>query len=111
MLVVSLYYIITVFLKAWECSPRARIWDKTIDGTCISVAGILNTDGVFNTMSDFLIIVVPMKAIWKLQMKGKRKLGIFAVFTVGLMYVPSLNANCRLSVTTARILLIKTAKY
>ena len=85
MLVVSLYYIITVFLKAWECHPRARIWDKTINGTCISVAGILNTDGVFNTMSDFLIIVVPVKAIWKLQMKGKRKLRIFALFTVGLM--------------------------
>ena len=85
MLVVSLYYTITAFLKVWECVPRPRIWNKTINGTCISVSGILNTDGVFNTLSDFLIIVVPMKAIWTLQMKRNKKIGIFLLFTVGLM--------------------------
>ena len=87
MLVVSLYYIITAFLKVWECTPRPRIWNKTIDGTCISVSGILNTDGVFNTLSDFLIIVVPIKAVWTLQVKGNKKMWIFLLFTVGLMLV------------------------
>ena len=85
MAICSLYYITTGIVKIWECTPRARIWNKSIEGTCIDVAELLNTDGVFNTMSDFFILLVPVKALWNLQMKRPRKIGIVLLFTVGLM--------------------------
>ena len=85
MAVCCLYYITTVIVKIWECSPRARIWDKSIEGTCVNVPTVLNVDGVFNTMSDIFILLVPVKALWKLQMKRTRKIGIGLLFTVGLM--------------------------
>ena len=85
MVICCVYYITTVPVKIWECIPRARIWNKSIDGSCIDVACVLNVDGVFNTGSDIVILLVPIKALWKLQMETKRKIGIGLLFTVGLM--------------------------
>lgn len=87
MVVCCLYYITTIIVKICECTPRARIWNKSIEGTCISIARVLNTDGVFNTLSDVFILLVPLKALWKLKMKTRRKIGIGMLFTVGLMLV------------------------
>ena len=87
MIIIGLYYTTTVIAKIWECTPRARIWDKSVEGKCIDMASLLNTDGVFNTMSDMVILIVPVKVVWRLQMKTKRKVGVFLLFTVGLMYV------------------------
>ena len=85
MLISCLYYLTTVITKTWECNPRARIWDKSIDGTCIDVSTILNVDGVFNTVSDILIIIVPGQALWNLKMRTKKKIAVLILFTVGLM--------------------------
>lgn len=85
MAICCLFYITTIIVKIWECTPRARIWNKSIEGTCINVASVLNADGVFNTMSDVFILLVPVKALRKLQMKTSRKIGIALLFTVGLM--------------------------
>ena len=87
MVVLSLFYSVTLFVKVWECVPRARIWDKSIQGSCLDIPKILDISGSFNTVSDILILLIPVKAVWQLQMKKKKKAGIIAVFTVGLMYV------------------------
>lgn len=87
MLILGLFYFATTIVKIWECSPRARIWDKSIPGTCVNVASLLNTSGLFNTVTDILILLVPVKSVWNLQMTRKRKLGVVLVFTVGLGYV------------------------
>ena len=85
MVICCIYYTATIPVKIWGCTPRARIWNKSIEGSCINVAQVLNVDGCFNTLSDIVILLVPVKALWKLQMKTKRKIGIGLVFTVGLM--------------------------
>ena len=85
MTVCCLYYFSTIITKIWECNPRARIWNKSIEGTCIDISAVLDTDGVFNTLSDFFILLVPVKALWGLQMKSSRKVGIVLLFSVGLM--------------------------
>lgn len=87
MVICCVFYITTIPVKIWECTPRARIWNKSIEGSCIDVAKVLNADGVFNTFSDIVILLVPIKALWKLQMMTKRKIGIGLLFTVGLMQV------------------------
>ena len=75
--------------KIWECTPRERIWNKSIQGTCVNIPRLLNTSGMFNTISDVLILLVPIKAVWNLHMNKTRKIGVVLVFTVGLMYVPA----------------------
>ena len=85
LVVLFLFYISTTFVKIWECTPRRKIWDKSIQGKCVNVAGVLDASSFFNTVSDVFILLVPVKAISDLQMKKKRKAGVLAIFTVGLM--------------------------
>ena len=85
MVLCCVYYLTTIPIKIWECTPRAKIWNKSIEGTCIHVASVLKADGVFNALSDVFILLLPVKALWSLQMKTGRKVGIGLLFTVGLM--------------------------
>ena len=87
MIIITIFYVTTTFIKVWECIPRARIWDTSIPGTCLNISKILNASGTFNSVSDVVILLVPVKAVWSLQMKRKRKAAVIAVFTVGSMYV------------------------
>lgn len=88
--VLILFYTALTIVKIWECSPRARIWDKSVKGKCVDIPNLLNTSGFFNTISDLLILLVPIRSVWKLNIKSKKKLGVIAVFSVGSMYVPRL---------------------
>lgn len=41
--------------------------------------------GAFNLVSDFYVLVIPMPAVWALQMPTKKKVGIIAIFMTGLL--------------------------
>ena len=82
--VLCLFYLTTTIAKIWQCSPRRKIWDKDIPGSCIDIPALLQTSGAFNTITDILILLVPVKFVWNLQMTKKTKLFIVLIFTVGL---------------------------
>ena len=90
MTILILFYVATTFVKVWECTPRERIWNKSVPGTCIKISSLLNTSGLFNTITDTMILLVPVKSVWNLHMTMKRKVGVVAVFTVGFTYVSCL---------------------
>lgn len=82
MLVIGLFYIASTIVKIWVCTKTGN---KTFHGTCASYPSILNTSGLFNTISDVLILLVPIKSVWNLNMDKAWKIGVVLVFTVGLM--------------------------
>ncbi|KAI9877634.1 MAG: hypothetical protein M1830_003249 [Pleopsidium flavum] len=84
-IVLILFYVAISLVKIFECTPRAKIWDKKLPGTCTNVSAILNTSGLFNFITDVLILLVPVKSVWNLNMQRKRKIAVVAVFTVGLI--------------------------
>ena len=71
--------------KILQCLPRERIWNSSVPGTCVNLAALLDSSGVFNIVSDLVILLVPVKGLWGLKMDRKRKIGIYAVFTVGIV--------------------------
>ncbi|KAI1461618.1 hypothetical protein F4805DRAFT_453501 [Annulohypoxylon moriforme] len=79
-----LFYGSTTIVKIWECIPRTRIWDKGIPGTCISTTVLLDTSGLFNTLTDLIMLLLPVKAVWGLKLKVKQKVLVIGVFTFGL---------------------------
>ena len=87
MALLLLFYVSTTFAKIWQCLPRDHIWDKSIPGQCINISVLFNVSGIFNTVTDFIILLIPVRVVWSLNMARKRKLGVLAVFTVGSMYV------------------------
>lgn len=41
--------------------------------------------GVFNTITDLYILLLPLPFIWDLKMRAGRKLRLMAVFSVGIL--------------------------
>ncbi|KAM0802382.1 hypothetical protein BDR22DRAFT_124439 [Usnea florida] len=78
------FYIIETFLEIFACTPRERIWNPMVPGHCIGVENNYIAVGVWNVISDFSILILPMVAIWNLQMQNARKIGVAAVFATGL---------------------------
>ncbi|KAH3207645.1 hypothetical protein KXW62_006364 [Aspergillus fumigatus] len=71
-------------VKIFECSPRAKIWDKTLKGHCININIPIIVTSSINVASDFLILVLPIVSVWRLQMRDSKKLGTSMIFAAGI---------------------------
>ena len=83
--VVSAYYIAVTLSKIFECVPRARIWDKSVDGRCIDIELVLVITSAFNLFTDFWIWALPLWKLWKMNIKSSKKSGTAAIFLFGLL--------------------------
>ncbi|KAI1073421.1 hypothetical protein F5B20DRAFT_587269 [Whalleya microplaca] len=79
-----LFYTATTIVKIWECVPRAKIFNPKIEGTCINTPMLLDVSGMFNTVTDLIVLVLPVKAVWNMKMKLSKKITVVLVFTFGL---------------------------
>ncbi|KAK3324969.1 hypothetical protein B0H66DRAFT_587829 [Apodospora peruviana] len=79
------YYLSAVFTFMFQCIPREKTWNRLLEGQCIDVAAATVVSGAVNLFLDLGILVVPIWAIFHLQLPMKRKLGISAVFGVGIV--------------------------
>ncbi|KAI1181214.1 hypothetical protein F4777DRAFT_526343 [Nemania sp. FL0916] len=84
-IILALFYIATTIVKIWECVPREKIYDSTVPGTCVDVSMLLNVSGLFNTITDFIIVLLPLKAVWSIRMNVRTKIVVVLVFTFGLI--------------------------
>lgn len=82
---ISLFYFIVTIYAATMCSPRQKIWAQVIaTGHCFSTNTVVMSTGIFNVISDFAILILPVFPIWKVQLPPKKKLGIAAIFSTGI---------------------------
>ena len=73
------------------CDPILYSYDRTIPGgRCGDLTKFQLYTAIFNLLADFIIVVLPMPMLWRLQMQRKRKIGITLVFGMGFMSVSSL---------------------
>jgi len=69
----------------FTCTPVQFFWDKTIPGgTCINEKAAWYANAGINMVSDFVIILLPMPAIKKLNMPRRQKIGLMLILAVGL---------------------------
>ena len=87
--VTFLFYFGSVFIQLFQCSPREKIWLPETSGTCIDQAAWTLVFAVFNTATNTLILLLPIYALGCMKADWKKRLLIFAVFIIGLLYVPS----------------------
>ena len=79
------YFIMTIVTVAM-CSPRKKIWNPLMKtGRCFNSNAIYLVTGWFNVASDFLILILPIIPIWRLQMPLRRKFAILAIFATGAL--------------------------
>lgn len=80
-----MYYISCFFTFLFQCVPREKIWNPTIDGFCVNNNGAVLSAGLINLLLDLSILITPIWAIWHLRMPLKRKLGVISIFAVGFL--------------------------
>ncbi|KAI1499233.1 hypothetical protein F5X99DRAFT_390707 [Biscogniauxia marginata] len=79
------------------CIPYEKIWDITVPGKCIEKSKVEITTAAVHLASDIVILSLPQKVIWNLQMSIKQKLGVSVIFSLGVLACVS--AAFRLAVT------------
>lgn len=81
----SVANILQVFLI---CRPFAKTYTIGMEGECGDQIASYISIGVFNIVTDVIIILLPLPTVWSLKMSTPTKLGLTGVFVVGLLYVP-----------------------
>ncbi|KAH9885698.1 hypothetical protein F4778DRAFT_500096 [Xylariomycetidae sp. FL2044] len=103
----------TLFHASWiiaenlSCAPHEKIWNQAKPGHCVKIKALYLPTTILNLVADVIILVLPQKIIWTLQISRKNKIGISLIFTIGLL--ACISASFRLGVTVQFYLTDDTA--
>ena len=67
------------------CRPREKTWNPFLPGHCFNNNASFLATGIFNVVSDFAILILPMPALWGLHAPVRKKIMMVAVFATGFL--------------------------
>jgi hypothetical protein len=80
------FYICDVPLTLFICNPREKIWnDYYKGGKCMDYNALVLASALFNIFSDLVILLLPVRSVWKLRINAQKKVGIILLFGTGLL--------------------------
>ena len=83
---ITLHFITTVIVTGAQCIPLSRYWNGPSDGGhCINITAFFYSTNIFTIFTDILILALPIPTLWRLQMPRKKRLGLIAIFGVGVL--------------------------
>lgn len=78
-----------VILLNVQCTPHEAIWKVYMPrDLCFNLVPVQLTSGAVQLFSDVVMLVLPQKTIWNLNLSWQKKLGVSVVFGLGILYVP-----------------------
>lgn len=86
MVIVTGWNIGQLFAIMFPCLPVAGFWDKTIEAKCQNTQIMVYVNAAGNMITDLIIIVLPLPALWKRHLPVAQKLAVFGIFGIGSMY-------------------------
>lgn len=87
MIFIAAWAIATIVAGCAICRPFAFNWDQTIPGgKCGDQVLSFTITGVFNLVTDVLVLCLPLPYLVKLQMRLYKKVVLVGVFSIGLLY-------------------------
>lgn len=103
MFIVFGYLFCDFWTQLFGCIPPAKFWNPDLPGHCFNFRAVDLAYSFINIISDFLIMLLPLPMIWRLQLKWKGKVGISLVFLSGAMYVERIYLTRRLRVLNLHV--------
>jgi hypothetical protein len=99
-----------------ECSPCKQQWSLERLGHCIDQILVLKSLILTNIFTDVFIFVLPIRSVWKLQMRKTEKVAVISCFALGAAYVSRLANAPFLSclqqhLTTHRCVIVGIARF
>ena len=71
------------FVAIFVCNPVPRYWDQTIPGKCLNDGKAFLGTTIPNIVIDFILLILPMPMLWRLQTKISSKVALVGVFSAG----------------------------
>ncbi|KAH7114142.1 hypothetical protein B0J13DRAFT_394553, partial [Dactylonectria estremocensis] len=88
MVITILYSIIASFVWVYACQPLEKYWDLTItDGSCINFLRVTIFSGVMNTVTDLIILFLPVMILWGLSIPKRQKIGVIMIMMTGGLFL------------------------
>lgn len=81
------FYCAAILALHLSCAPHARLWDKTVPGRCVDTRPLDIASAFVNFVVDVGILMLPQRVIWRLRMSTRKRMGVSAVFGLGIVYV------------------------
>uniref|UniRef100_L2FWA6 60s ribosomal protein l36 n=1 Tax=Colletotrichum fructicola (strain Nara gc5) TaxID=1213859 RepID=L2FWA6_COLFN len=81
------------------CTPHNAIWEFYLPSKCFALPKVMLTSASVQVATDIVMVLLPQRIIWGLQMNLQRKIGISIIFGVGIL--ASIAACFRLDHTIA----------
>ncbi|KAF2106963.1 hypothetical protein BDV96DRAFT_654293 [Lophiotrema nucula] len=79
------FYISAVFVSIFNCIPIQAAWNRFLDQSkCIEIRPFLIVAATFNTVTDILILVIPQRVIWGMNMTVTRRWAVSVLFLIGI---------------------------
>jgi len=78
-----LCYTAMFFVHVFACTPRAKIFDASVTGKCISQDTTIIASSSINVASDVGILLFAIWGVGRLRISGKRQLLVALVFAIG----------------------------
>ncbi|EAW12405.1 putative integral membrane protein Pth11-like [Aspergillus clavatus NRRL 1] len=67
------------------CLPVQKFWKPELEGTCIDSAKFYYGQQIPNILTDVVLLIMPIKVVWALQISKTQKLLLSGVFVVGIL--------------------------
>ncbi|PSK43045.1 hypothetical protein B9Z65_6999 [Elsinoe australis] len=75
--------VIYTFLLSFGCRPIAKIWNPSLEGTCINTLASYFGLGISSLIFDLLIIALPFPILQRLQLRMREKVVLGTIFALG----------------------------
>lgn len=109
--IVVAWAIIFNFVFIFLCDPISQQWTIERVGHCMDQMLLLKCLILSNMATDLMIVVIPIRCVWQLQMRKTEKLAVLACFGLGLACVVISIARFILIYTIGKLcLLIRVEK-
>jgi hypothetical protein len=80
------YTIALTITPIFACHPIAKNWNIYIQGgSCVNRPAVYLSTAATNTVSDIVLIIIPIQIVRKLHMRFVEKLGAIVVFGIGCL--------------------------
>lgn len=86
MVIIVAWTIATILAGCLICRPFAYNWDKSIPGgSCGDQVTSFTITGVINLVTDVIVLLLPMRPLYQLQMATYKRVTLVAVFGLGTL--------------------------
>ncbi|TQN69557.1 Satratoxin biosynthesis SC1 cluster protein 4, partial [Colletotrichum shisoi] len=72
-----------LFLLAFQCVPVRSVWDRSVEGRCFDTAAISYGGAACSILEDFILIIMPLPELLKLELSKRKKSALVFMFGIG----------------------------